>query len=213
MAVLTPLPAAASAPRALAAPAAIASRLSLVTGRLSPGIGARDDGRPRVGRRPGGCSRHQRVEQPPVVARLGVPLHRQPEARRRGPPSPRACRRRATRTGGRPCPRATPGAPPGGGRSARRGARCRAARPAGCRRPGVAWCEVYSPGRGQCASWPTTSGRCWSSAPPAATAITCMPRQTPSTAGRALADTRARASSHASRSGAAPATVGCGSAS
>ena len=74
---------------------------------------------------------------------------------------------------------------------ARRAPRCRAARPAGCRPPGVAWCVAYSPGRGQCASWPTTSGTCWSRTPPAATAITCMPRQMPST-GRSRARGHAR---------------------
>src|SRR6478735_10145278 len=82
MAALTPLPAAASAPRALAAPAAIASRLNLVIGRLSPG--AVDTGalRSRVGH-PTPCRRrHERLEQAAVLTRLGVPLHRDPEARR-----------------------------------------------------------------------------------------------------------------------------------
>ena len=34
---------------------------------------------------------------------------------------------------------------------------------------------------GLCCSWPTRSGVCWSRVPPACTAISCMPRQTPST--------------------------------
>ena len=52
-----------------------------------------------------------------------------------GPPSPRGSRPRARPRAGTACPPATPVAPPGGGRSARRPARCRGARPAGSPRP------------------------------------------------------------------------------
>ena len=49
-----------------------------------------------------------------------------------------------------------------------------------------------------CSSWPTTSGRCWTSVPPHATLMSCMPRQMPSTGmspldrGRAPARSRPR---------------------
>ena len=53
---------------------------------------------------------------------------------------------------------------------------------------------------GECSSWPTTSGRCCSSDPPACTAITCSPRQMPSVGTPDAAAWSSRASSQASRS-------------
>ena len=66
---------------------------------------------------------------------------------------------------------------------------------------------------GECSSCPTRSGVCWSSVPPACTAITCMPRQTPSTGRPAASAASSSASSQASRSARQPAVRGCGSAS
>ncbi len=49
--------------------------------------------------------------------------------------------------------------------------------------------------------WPTRSGRCWTSVPPRATLISCIPRQIPSTGMSASIAALVRAISKASRSG------------
>ena len=49
--------------------------------------------------------------------------------------------------------------------------------------------------------WPTSSGRCWTSVPPSATFISCMPRQIPSTGRSRFIARSARAISAWSRSG------------
>src|SRR4029079_7165843 len=58
----------------------------------------------------------------------------------------------------------------------------------------------YSGPPGLCSSWPTTSGECCSSAPPAATAISCMPRHTPSVGSPCSSAASISAVSQASRS-------------
>ena len=71
--------------------------------------------------------------------------------------------------------------------------------------------RAVDPGAAECSSWPAPSGRCCSSTPPAATAITCMPRQMPSNGRSALGVAAATsASSRASRSGRGACTLGCG---
>ena len=62
----------------------------------------------------------------------------------------------------------------------------------------------------RCSSWPTTSGRCWCSVPPAATFMTCIPRQMPSSGRSRSSARRASASSNASRSSFGGSVAACG---
>ena len=60
----------------------------------------------------------------------------------------------------------------------------------------------------RCSSWPTSSGRCWSSVPPSATLSSCIPRQIPSTGMSRSTARRASAISTWSRSGTVPRGLG-----
>ena len=68
------------------------------------------------------------------------------------------------------------------------------------------------PSRRRWSPWPTSSGRCWTSVPPNATSISCMPRQMPSTGRSRSTARRASGISAASRSGRVPVVQWCGSA-
>ena len=63
---------------------------------------------------------------------------------------------------------------------------------------------------GLCCSCPTASGTCWSRTPPACTAITCIPRQTPSTGSPAASAASSSASSQESRSSRQLVVCSCG---
>ena len=138
----------------------------------------------------------QRVEQPLVAAHLGVPLHGEAEALAGGlhrlerpvvgvrdglEARVRAHRLVVVAVHGRPPDRGSSAAPT-------------------TRVVDTSISPNTSP-PGLCSSCPTRSGVCWSRVPPAATAITCIPRHTPSVGRFAAAAEVSRASSHASRSG------------
>ena len=120
----------------------------------------------------------ERLEQPRVLALLGVPEHAEGEALRRvldrldravlGPCRPREARPPAGRS-------------PGGGATSPARARRRGRPRAGCPPRRVTPCSANVPGVGWCSSCPTTSGRCWTRSPPRATLRICEPRQTAST--------------------------------
>ena len=133
------------------------------------GLGREGSGRRASAGRPPGC-------------------HWTPSAQRRSGSSIASTRSSSTLQPARHDALAERGRPPGdGGTWSRAGPRRtpRAASEPGARR--TSWSALSKePSARRWSVWPTSSGRCWTSVPPRATFISCMPRQMPSTGQVAL---------------------------